>query len=424
MKLTNFCEVICNRHRNSNVIKGWQNSLQEEFAPLRSYFRPLDQLAHFYPGKDQYESYRIVIHRDGSIVGVDDEDWDNRIQLTQSDIVLYEFNRDLFRDSLCAAFGLQPSKIPIPEMARIIHLGYWEPEKSARFPVDLLLPGAFNLRDKVFEQIVNKTEFAQILLVPSRNHWDGTLGDLAKKHNILLVPLDEVIWLEDGKICPTPLWPEYLTAFCQMVDISLPSRYRKVVRDYVFAQRDEEWFLQYGETKSALDLGSHGALFIQYLLKHPSQRIPIRELWGEIMGTGKKCKKAASEFEEMQSVFFDGDAVLDQEAAKNYRNRLLELSEYRIKAEDDNDFGALDRINTEFETIESALQSSRGLGGRSVKIGNENIKLGDRVRKLVNRALSMMRKRNPNMARFLKNSLTMGVYFEYKPSTEVSWKFE
>ncbi len=372
----------------------------------------------------KYPGYRVVIHRDGSIVGVDDDDWDNRIPLTQSDIVVYEFDLDLFRRSLCDILGFQSSGTPLPEMSPTVHVGTWEPEPSARFPVYLLQVNSYNLRDKVFTRIVEKKSFGEIHLVPSRDKWDDTIYELAKESKVLLVPLDEAIWLKDGKISPTPLWPEYLTAFCQMVDISLPSRYRKVVRDYVFARRDEEWFLQYGETKSALDLESHGALFIQYLLKHPGQRIHIRELWGEIMGTGKKRKKATPEFEGMQSVFFDGDAVLDPEATKNYRNRLLELSECRIKAEEDNDFSELDRINTELEMIESALKSSRGFGGRSVKIGNENIKLGDRVRKLVNRSLSIMRKRNPNMARFLKNSLKMGVYFEYKPSAEVSWKFE
>ncbi|MCL2305279.1 MAG: hypothetical protein FWC43_08050 [Planctomycetaceae bacterium] len=353
MNLTHFCKTISGRYRIFDVMKGWKTSLREDFEPFRSYFRPLDRFARMYPGEHENELYRIVIHRNGSIVGVDDEDVDNRIELTQSDIILYEFNLDLFRDSLCEALGLQPSRAPIPEIPRVVSIGSWEPEKSARFPVSLLLPGTLNLRDKVFERIAEKTEFAEIFLAPPRSRWDDTLCGIAKKHNILLVPLDEVICLGNRTICPTPFWSEYLAAFCQMVDVALPSKHRKKVRSYVFARRDDAWFLQYEETTSKLELELLGPPFIQHLLKYPDRPIHVRELWGEVMGRGTKRKKVDPEFAETHSLFFDGDAMLDPEAKENYRNRLQELSRRRVTAEEDNDLGELDRINTEFEMIQS-----------------------------------------------------------------------
>ncbi|MCL2623548.1 MAG: hypothetical protein FWD31_07785 [Planctomycetaceae bacterium] len=401
-------------------------ALPEEFEPLRSYFRPMDRLACMYPGDHENETYRIVIHRDGTVVGVDDEDMDNRIELTHSDIVVYELDLDLFRDSLCTALELLPSRTPIPEpeYAKIIPIGSWEPEKSARFPVSLFLPGTFNMRNKIFERIIEKTEFAELFLAPPRSRWDDTLCGIAKKHNILLVPLDEVICFENGKFCPTPIWPEYLTAFCQMVEIVLPSRYRKVVRDYVFARRNDAWFLQYGEMTSKLELDLLGPQFIQYLLKYPDQRIHVRELWGGIMGTGRRRKKIEVEFEEMSSALFDGDAMLDHEAEENYRNRLLELSRERSMIEKNNDDGKLDQINTEVQIIESTLDSARALGGRSVKIGNETKKLADRIRRVLNTAIKKIGKENPNMARFLKKSIECGSHIKYNSSKEVSWKFE
>ena len=427
MTLTHFCKSICTRPLPYDVIKRWQLDLREEFEPLRSYFKPMDRLARYYPGKNEYISYRIVIHRDGTIVGIDDDDDDfdtNRIDLNRSDIVLYEFDFELFRHSLCDALGLHRSGIPLAESERTIPVGTWEPEKSARFPVYLLTPGLLQLRKQVLERIIEKNDFGEILLLPPRNRWDDFIQRAAQKNNVVLVPLDEAIRLENGVIRATPQWPEYLTAFCRMVDVALPSRYRKVVRDYVFARRDDKWFLQYGEITSKLDLELLGPQFIQYLLKYPDRRIPVRELWGEVMGTGRRRKKMETDFAETSSAFFDGDAVLDKEAKANYRNRLLELSKCRIRAEEENDIGELDRINTELETIESILKSSQGLGGKTVKIGNETKKLVDRIRRVLNTTFKKIGKENPNMARFLKNSIEFGSQIKYNSSKEVSWSFE
>jgi hypothetical protein len=286
------------------------------------------------------------------------------------------------------------------------------------------LPGAFSFRQIILERIVQKTTFGEILLVPPRSRWDDTICGVAQRNNIILVPLDEAILLEDGVVRPTPHWAEDLTAFCQMVNVVLPSQYLKTVRGYVFARRNGTWFLQYGEKTSSLGLELLGPLFIQYLLTYPDRPIHVRELWGEVMGRGKKRKKVESEFTETHSSFFDGDAMLDPEAKEEYRNRLQELSQCRIVAEEENDFGELDRINTELEMIESVLKSSQGLGGRSVKIGNETKKLVDRIRGAIKTTFKKMEKNNPNLVQFLKNSIESGAYFQYKSSSEISWKFE
>ena len=424
ISLSHFCKKICNRSWFQDVKKGWQRVIPEEFDLFRSYFRQTDQLARIYPGAHENEQFRVVIHRDGSIVGIDDEEIDNRIELTREDIVIHEFNLDLFRSTLCDALGFHPSRAVIPEHARLVSLGTWEPEKSAHFPVYLVLPGALSFRHIILERVVEKTEFGEILLVPPRDRWDDTICGIAKKHNILLVPLDEVICLGNGTICPTPFWPEYLTAFCQMVDVALPSRYRKKVRNYVFARRDDAWFLQYEETTSKLELELLGPPLIQYLLKYPDRPIHVRELWGEVMGTGKRRKKIESEFSETHSSSFDGDTMLDQEAKEDYRNRLQELSRCRGIAEENNDFGKLDRINTELEMIQSALKSARGFGGRTVKIGNETKKLVDRIRRAMNTTFQKIRKSNPNLAQYLENSIASGSQFQYNSSREVSWNFE
>ena len=424
ISLSHFCKKICNRSWFQDVKKGWQRVIPEEFDLFRSYFRQTDQLARIYPGAHENEQFRVVIHRDGSIVGIDDEEDDNRIELSREDIVLHEFDLELFRSTLCETLGFQPSRAEIPEHAKLVSCGTWEPEKSAHFPVYLVLPGAISFRQIILERIVEKTEFGEILLVPPRSRWDDTICGIAQRNNLILVPLDEAICLENGVVRPTSHWPEYLLAFCRMVDVALPSRYRKKVRDYVFASRDGAWFLQFEETISRLEPELLGPPLIQYLLKYPDRPIHVRELWGEVMGRGRKRKKVEPEFAETCSSFFDGDAMLDPEAKESYRHRLQELSRCRIIAEEENDLGELDRINTELEMIQSTLKSAQGLGGRTVKIGSEVMKLRDRIRHAINVVLKRMEKGNPNMARYLKNSIERGIQFKYNSSSEVSWNFE
>jgi hypothetical protein len=196
------------------------------------------------------------------------------------------------------------------------------------------------------------------------------------------------------------------------------------VRDYVFARREEEWFLQYGEKTSKLELELAGPPFIQYLLKYPDRKIHVKELWFEVMKPSGSKTKMNDEVAELNSFLSDGEEILDRTAKETFRRRLMELSQERIEAMGNNDGGQLERINTEFETIQSVLKSAHGLGGRDKKIGNEVIKLRDRIRHLMSTVFKRLGKSDPNLAEYLRNSIECGVHAQYKSSSEVTWAFE
>ncbi|MCL2622893.1 MAG: hypothetical protein FWD31_04415 [Planctomycetaceae bacterium] len=425
MRLKNFCIPIQWGYP-LYVMRAWENFFKDEFDSLADFLLPTDDLSPRHPGTEAsyWQELKVQIEPDGRIIGAPNRSR-IRIELTKADILLHKFDMYRLRKEMCDSFGLMPQTGEIDQWERTVPWGFWEAEKGAKFPVTLFQGwSGRQFRDRLMEAALNREAAGEIILTANRYEWREDVPDIARKHKLLLVPLDEIIQMEDGKLLPTQEWNEYLTAFCKMVEMDLPSKYRKKAQGYVFARRDDEWFLQYGETTSKLELDLLGAPFIQYLLKYPDQRIHVRELWGELMGTGRRRKKIESDFAETLSGLFEGDAMVDREAEENYRNRLLELSQKRIKAEGENKTYELDQINTEFEMIKSTLDSARGFGGRTVKIGNETQKLADRVRQIINRALKSIRKNNPNMAQYLKNSIERGVHFKYNSSSEVSWKFE
>ncbi|HBT78380.1 MAG TPA: hypothetical protein DEB39_15975 [Planctomycetaceae bacterium] len=425
MTLTRLCKTICNRHLLYDVTQGWRTALQEEFEPLRSYFRPMDRLARLYPGRNEYESYRIVIHRDGTIVGIDDEDDGNRLHLTRSDIVLYEFDHVLFRHALCDALGFHPCVAPQPERTRTIPVGTWEPEKAARFPVHLLLPGMFNLRDKVLERIVEKTDFAEILLMPPRNQWNDSILHAAQKNNILLVPLDEAICLGDGKIVSTSEWNEYLTALCKMVEMDLPSTLRKRPEGNLFAKRGE-WIFRFSGREMLLNGELQGPAFMRRLMMTPHREVHVEQLWKEVFGNGKgKIARTEEGAEGDWNAFLSpGEEVLDAAGKTDYRNRLLQLKRDRAEAESENDIAWLERIDAETEAISAQLLKTVDGKGRPRKIGDEKDKLRKRISKNVTKAISMIADNHRELGEHLKSSISMGEHMAYRPSGKVEWSFE
>lgn len=427
MILSHFCRTISCHHLLFDVTKGWRRSLQHEFEPLRSYFKPMDRLARIYPGENEYEKYRIVIHRDGTIVGIDDEDDDNRIELTRQDIVFYEFDRMMFRQSLCTALGLHLCATPVQGMMRTIPVGTWEPEKSACFTANLLLPGMFNLRDKVLERIVEKSDSGEVLLLPPRNHWDASILSAAKKNNLLLVPLDEVICLEDGQIIPTPEWDEYLTAFCKMVDRDLPSRFQKKTPEFMLAKRGA-WVFRFKNMETLAEADWPGPAFVQYLLQNPGTEFHVEKLWQAVMGTPTGIPSIhiehtfAGEGADVPNSLLGGsDDILDATAKKSYETRLKELAVERKQAEVDKDLATLERIENEFELIRCSLEQAGGGIRQPKKLGDSVIRLRDRIRRGINAFIDHISANDPEGGQYLRKTIKRGNFMKYVPLQTIEW---
>ena len=112
----------------------------------------------------------------------------------------------------------------------------------------------------------------------------------------------------------------------------------------------------------------------------------------------------------------DAGELLDEQARRAYRARILELTNEREEAERDHDPGRVARVRAELEAIEAELSRGVGLGGRARRAG----KAAERARVNVQRRLAEAIKRieslHPPLGRHLRTAVKTGAFCSYDPS--------
>ncbi len=198
-----------------------------------------------------------------------------RFELKKEDIIFYKFDLRRFRKEMCEGFGLVSQTGDVDLYERNIPWGTWEPEKGARFPVSFFLGWhgrAFS--DRLAEVALNREAAGEMIITSNRRYWDEDALALAQKHRLLLVPLDEIIQVEDGKFLPTPEWNEYLTAFCKMVEMDLPSKLGGAPKadPFEFRRKGQMWMVRFDGKEIFLRDGV-GPQHISVLLSQPNRSI-------------------------------------------------------------------------------------------------------------------------------------------------------
>lgn len=422
MRLKKFC-IPLQSAILSHVIQHWKNRLEEEFDVLSRFLYPTDESAISYP-KNLWVYYRIVVYPDGKVLGVNDEDVTDRIHLTQADIIKHKFDLKMFRREMCETFGLKPSTDEIGKIIHGVPWGTWEPEKGIAFPVTMLFVGS-DFRGQVLERILNRKAAGEILITPTRLEWKNNLEEIARENKILLVPLNEIVQMEDGKLMLTPEWTEYLTAFCKMVEMDLPSMLREKPEGNLFAKRGE-WTLRFAGKNVVLNGELQGPAFVKRLMMTPHEEVHVEQLWKEVFGNGQRkiTQVEGGQGKEWNSFLSSGDEILDATGKADYRNRLLQLNSDRTEAESENDIAWLERINTETEAISARLLKTVDGKGHSRKIGDEKDKLRKRISKNITKAIAIIGDTHLELAEHLKSFITMGEYMAYRPSEKIEWSFE
>ena len=222
-----FWKWLEKRPGQTAVIAQWRSVAGEWLPAISSLLVPLDRRATIYPNLRPYgQPMKVVVHADGQVVAIDESDWEHRIVLEPHEIVLHRLDLRRLRTALSNALdGLRIAKTPVDQNATCLRVGNWEPKKAASFPVYLLLCQNINMLRLQVAQLAGKRS-AAILLTPSRTNWDDALVSSLKTSNILLVPLSEIVAPNDNAFQETPAWEEYLRAFCQMVELTLPGNYQ------------------------------------------------------------------------------------------------------------------------------------------------------------------------------------------------------
>ena len=119
---------------------------------------------------------------------------------------------------------------------------------------------------------------------------------------------------------------------------------------------------------------------------------------------------------------FGADAILDERAKARYRHRLAELDGEIDRALDRHDDDRAAELDQERQALIDELRRATGLAGRSRRLGDE----GERARKTVTArirdSLRRLDQRHPELARYLRATISTGFTCRYQPTGDVTWK--
>jgi hypothetical protein len=141
---------------------------------------------------------------------------------------------------------------------------------------------------------------------------------------------------------------------------------------------------------------SRGIEMLAKLVAEPGRELHVLDLAGaEVVDAG------------------DSGEVLDAEAKRAYRARMLELREELDEAQQWNDAARVERARDEIEALEGELSRAAGLGGRERRVG----KAAERARVNVQRRLADALKRvaevNAELGSHLEKAVRTGTYCSY-----------
>ena len=117
------------------------------------------------------------------------------------------------------------------------------------------------------------------------------------------------------------------------------------------------------------------------------------------------------------SVVDRGDAgeALDDEARRQYRERVSALREELEEAESWNDPGRAERAREELAFIERELSKAVGLGGRERRSGSAAERARVNVQRRIRDAIRRIESYHPGLAKHLDRAVRTGTYCVYEP---------
>ena len=213
--------------RRIAVYKEWVEVGGDDWELIRQLILPTSDHAASYPNPCPHGlRMKIIHHVNGKIVAIDEDDPENRIELTQQDIIFYKLDLCKLRRMLCHALSeVRISKNRIEDDANVIRIGNYEPKISVSYPVYLMFSHRHNvLQDQIILLQLKRRCNGAILLTPSRMNWTDDIEIIARNQQMLLVPLDEVVIPSKQAFAATDAWPDYLNAFMQLVGVEHPSQ--------------------------------------------------------------------------------------------------------------------------------------------------------------------------------------------------------
>jgi tetratricopeptide (TPR) repeat protein len=120
----------------------------------------------------------------------------------------------------------------------------------------------------------------------------------------------------------------------------------------------------------------------------------------------------------------DAGEMLDADARRAYKARLVELRDELEEADEFHDIGRQARLREEMEVLAGELSRASGLGGRTRKAGSDAERARVNVSRAVRKVVRMIQAECPVLGRHLDRSVQTGLFCAYEPDPAfpVDWE--
>ena len=189
------------------------------------------------------------------------------------------------------------------------------------------------------------------------------------------------------------------------------------------------WAIRFDGNEEKIYTPDIGFYHLQILLENPGTFFSASEIDIMVrrMTKNEPCVTiSAGEIpnKEGVSVLGQSDAgpVIDEDAVSAYHSRLNEIEEELGNAQDNNDLGKIDALESEKGWIESELANSKGLGGEIRKLGDDRNRVRNRVGNAIRRAKKKIKQYDRPLSEHLQRPiLNLGHTLSYVPRDGLTW---
>jgi hypothetical protein len=193
---------------------------------------------------------------------------------------------------------------------------------------------------------------------------------------------------------------------------------------YAFFQESPTWTIIFnGVAHRGLKGG--GFKYLLFLVKNIREQYDTNFL-NELDAKPKDTKKFLDDKDLKEMIGDDKHNKTDGKAKTQYERRIKELREIMSEAENNNDEGTRENASAEYEWIIDQLQKDFDRKGNPRNFKDDSKKIKDRIEKAIRRAISEIKKYEPELAKHFDRALRPINSFHqcYNPDEQIDWKFK
>lgn len=390
------------------VLQTWRMFLADEFDRVHLFLQATENLAQGYPHPHRYQSYKVVYYKEDDIYAINPDDYSDRIQLTKSEVIVYEFNMRKFRETLGKMLGFHASADDFEPLARSIPLGHWEPEGGVKYPVHLLLPDNYRRFPSLVHRLFVMDSTPMIVLTPTRSSWDAETLELFRKRKSVVATLEEVMDLNsEGAWAASEHWMKVLTHFYTEIN---PPNQIAAPPPFEFRKKGDMWVIRFaGEDMYLKD--SIGLRCIAQLLAKPNDPIFVSDLKMIVDGQNPQNLPAPTGTGE----------IVDREALKSMARKYLDLEAEHKNAKETGNVPLTQKIQDEMNELMMFMQEAKGFCGRMKESNDRLNSIRVAVYRAITRTMDSIKVELPDCHKHLEGRITTGLVLNYVPDKSINW---